>query len=232
MNPIETPPQVQPQNPTGLPPQFSGILPREDKPAGVPPWTVTSTATGGPNRQLYENSRLAGSSVEADAVENSDGFYNAKDPNLAILHEKPQHRMVIYMKAQGKSNREIAKAMSMTESWVSQILRQPWAREQLLKELQLAGRDAIQAALQGAALDSVYTVIAIRDDCKVTKPHVSLAAADSLLDRFLGKATQRVESTSTVKHVAEDAEQVDREIAETEREIARLAGTTQHPTQN
>lgn len=225
---------ITPQKPTAsLPPHLSGIRPRaagerEVAPSGgVPSDSMleyyTEPGSAPVNRQLYKNSSLSGSSIEQDAKDDACGMFNAKDPNFAIQHEKPEHRMAVYLKAQGKSNREIAKLLGYTEAWVSQIIRQPWARVALLREMQAAGRDAIQTTLEGAALDSVLTVISIRDDLSA-KQNVRLAAADSLLDRFLGKPTQRVEQTNTNRTAADSIDGVNRELEELAREEARLTG--------
>jgi predicted transcriptional regulator len=176
-----------------------------------------------PNRQLYENSPLSGSQIEQEAAANSDGFFGAKQPNLAILTEKPQHRMAVYLKATGLSNREIATRLSLSEAWVSQILRQPWAQQQLVKELQLAGRDVVKSVIEASALESVFTLIAIRDDTS-NKASTRLAAADSLLDRAIGKAVQRVESDNTHRQIPAEMSALDKELAELESETARLTG--------
>lgn len=174
------------------------------------------------NRQLWENSQLNGSSAHEDYHEADDRFYNSKDPNLAILHENPRHRLVVMLKAQGHSNRKIAGTVGLSESWVSQILRQPWARQLLVRELREAGRDAIQDLLAGAAEDSVLTLIALRDTA--TEESVRRGASNDLLDRFLGKPTQRVEQNAKVTVTSETVEQLDAELAELEAEEKRLIG--------
>lgn len=179
------------------------------------------------NTQLFENSQLKAlfdDSVERGEtrVDPSAAFFNQKDPNLAILHEKPEHRLVIFMKAKGASNREIAAASGFTEPWVSQILRQPWARARLAEEINKAGRSEIQTVLEGAAVDSVYKLIEIRDD-KDSPASVKRAACVDLLDRFLGKPQQRVEVTQDPL-ASKDVKELDREAENLAREINRLQG--------
>ena len=175
------------------------------------------------NNQLYENSILSGSSCEQDEIDNPERLFNGREPNFAILTEKPEHRIIILLKGQGFSNIEIAEKTGYTNVWVGQILRQPWAKEALVREIQSTGRDEIQTFLQGAALDSLHTLVQLRDDAKVENS-VRRAAADSLADRYLGKATQKVDSVTTVRTTSNDIEAVQREIEELEREEARLTG--------
>jgi hypothetical protein len=178
--------------------------------------------SGAPNKQLYENSPLSGSSVEEEYLEDLDRFFNDKPPNLAIIHEKPEHRQMIYLKAQGYSNREIARVAGYTEAWVSQILRQPWARDRLKEELKHAGRDGVEAILEAAVEDSVWKVIELRD--KAGKEETQLSAAKDLLDRYLGRPTQRVESLNRNLSVnlTGDLDEVNEQLKALEEEEKRL----------
>lgn len=175
------------------------------------------------NGQLFENSQLAGSSIHEAYHESEDKFYNSKDPNLVIKHEHAVHRLMVMLKAQGKTNRKIAELTGKTEPWVSQVLRQPWARQLLVKELREAGRDALQSILEGEAENSLLTLIQLRDDSDADGS-VRRGAANDLLDRFLGKPTQRVESTQKVTVTAESVEELNAELAELDREEQRLIG--------
>lgn len=176
------------------------------------------------NPQLYENSPLCGSPADTDWQENPDRLYGSQPPNLAILKESPRHRMAIFLKAQSLSNREIALRLGFSEAWVCQILRQPWAQERLLKEIQESGRDAVTELLRGAAVDCVMTQISIHSDPKVP-PAARNAAANSLLDRLYGKPTQRVETFNTNTTV-ESVASLDEKLAALEKEEARLRGRT------
>lgn len=176
------------------------------------------------NRQLYENSPLSGSPVEEHYDALDDRFYGDKRPNLAVQREKPEHRIVIFLKAQGLANREIAQRTGYTEPWISQVLRQPWARERLVAEMREAGRDAVQELIKASAEDSVFTLISLRDDPKAPAS-VRAAASNSLLDRYLGKPTQKVESHNTnVNGTLADLDALNKELATLEAEEQRLTG--------
>lgn len=172
------------------------------------------------NRQLYSNSPLSGSDVEQDYENNPDALFNSKEPNLAVKHEKPEHRIVLFLKAQGLSNREISERTGYTQPWISQLLRQPWARERLIKEISSQGRDAVSEVIKAAAEDSVWTLIDVRDTAP--RPSDKLAAANSLLDRFLGKPTQKVEQT--LKELPADPAALQKELELLRQEESRLRG--------
>ena len=172
------------------------------------------------NRQLYENSPIRGSSEEEAFEGREDGLYNPTKPDFGILHEKPEHRLIILLKSQGHSNTEIARLTGYTIPWVGQILRQPWARNRVLEEINKAGRENVSALLESSAVDSVYTIIDLRD--KADDEGVRLRASQDLLDRYLGKATQKVESKSEVKHLSGDIAEVDAELNRVQEELNRL----------
>jgi hypothetical protein len=188
---------------------------------------ASSLRNGNPvNTQIYANSPMSGSSAEQDYRDSGDALFGDKLPNAAIHREQPQHRIVIMLKAQGKSNREIAQLTGHAEQWISQILRQPWARTRLLAEINEAGRDGVYELLRGEVTNSIFKVIEVRDS-EVSEPNVKLAAANSLLDRFLGKPTQRVESINQHTHAAAtDPAKLDEELRQAEAEVARLTGVT------
>jgi predicted transcriptional regulator len=172
------------------------------------------------NPQAYVNNRELFAEVEAElAKDPTADFFNAKEPNLAIKTESPKHRLICYLKSQGLSNHEIALKVGVTPQWVSQIVRQPWARKVIAEEMRAAGRDALTTIIEAAAEDSVYKLIEVRDDEKAPK-NVQLAAANSLLDRYLGKPTQKIESEVTKKSV--DVDELQAELATATAELKRL----------
>lgn len=158
-------------------------------------------------------------------------FHNAKDPNRVIQREKPEHRMVLFMKAQMLSNREIAKELDLTTTTVSQITRQPWFRHALARRMEDAGGDILRKTLEGVALDCVYNLITIANGQQEGAKVADIRAAnDSLLDRFLGKATQRVEQFDGGKvPTTNEIESLDRQLEETRQEVARLSGAESKP---
>jgi len=174
------------------------------------------------NKQIYSNSRMSGSAIEQHYEEMPDALFADTKPNLVVEHEQPLHRAMVFLKAQGLSNKEIAKRTGKTEPWISQILRQPFARIQLVKELTLAGRDSVNELIKASAEDSVYKLIEVRDNPKA-KDSDKISAAKELLDRAFGKPTQHVETQITSRTLS-DVTELDTKIAELEAEATRLKG--------
>lgn len=141
-------------------------------------------------------------------------------PNIQIQHEKPEHRIMVYLKAQGYTNREIAKATGYTDAWVSQVTRQPWFKERLTAEIREAGLDPVKQFLSAEALPSLEVLAQIRDN--TAAPAASrITAANSVLDRVFGKPTQHIESESTinVKNAKQSVEEINKELSAIEDQL-------------
>ena len=137
--------------------------------------------------------------------------------------EGPLHRLIILLKAQGQPNKEIAALLNCTPVTVSLVLRQPWARELLLKLMHDHGEDAIASLLKSTAADSIHTLIELRDDLDVPAA-IRRQSASDMLDRFLPKPTQKVEVASI--SLSLDVKQIDAELAALEAEERRLCPKT------
>jgi hypothetical protein len=101
------------------------------------------------------------------------------------------------------------------------IVRQEWAQEVILQTIHDNGGNAVKQLLEGAAEDSVLTLISERDN-EEAKPSERISASRELLDRYLGKPTQRVETQKLPD--ATSVSELDREIAELEAEQRKLQG--------
>jgi lambda repressor-like predicted transcriptional regulator len=141
-----------------------------------------------------------------------DALYKDRPSTWDIKREQPHHRIIILLKAQGFSNREIAKQMEMDPVTISQVLRQPWARERLLKILEEKGGSAVESFIKGEAINSLQTLVEVRDDPMSGAP-ARVSASNSLLDRYLGKAVQRTENLSVSAETS---------LAELDSRLARL----------
>lgn len=174
------------------------------------------------NKQLFENRGLD-TEAQVGYEMSEDRLHNDRTPNLGVVREQPVHRVMILLKAQGLSNTEIAKKLGCTGPWVSQVLRQPWARQRLLDELNQAGRPVIQSLLAGEAVNSIMTLIEVRDNASA-KPSERAGAANSLLDRYLGKPVAIVEQHNITEPTSKDVDELDRELVRLEQEAKMLKG--------
>jgi len=137
-----------------------------------------------------------------------------------VQSEKPWHRLAIMMACNGSTVTEIAEKLERTVAWVSILLRQPWARERLTREIMAAGRNEIETLLKSAGPDAIRRIVQLSESS--ANENVKLAANRDILDRLLGKAVQKVEATNVVVNV--NPKDLDAEIAKLEAEERRLLG--------
>lgn len=177
------------------------------------------------NKQLYQNSALAGSPVESLVNELTNGLFQSQKPNLAILHEKAHHRLILLLKLKGLSNREVAKQMEMSEAWVSQITRQPWFQLALVQELKETKEEIVDSIVKVEATNAIYKLVNLMQSAK--SEEVQKSCAVEILNRHLGKPIQRTEHSGEIKHKISDLDDINAELAELEKEEKKLLRGTE-----
>lgn len=125
-----------------------------------------------------------------------DALFNDTPDYLSILQERPEHRVMLWMAANGNSTKQIADATNYSVGHVSAVKRQPWFKVMFVRLTSDLGRDTVQEFLKGEVMDSLVTLRDVRDDEDARKAD-RIVASNSLLDRFLGKPTVHVESKNT-----------------------------------
>ena len=112
-----------------------------------------------------------------------------------VVQEKPIHRTAAMLFASGWTTREVAKACDLGEGTVRNLLRTPWFQERVTQLLALNGGQDIMALFRSEQFASLATLIEVRDDPKASAA-VRAKVANDILDRVLGRAVQRIESTN------------------------------------
>ena len=117
-------------------------------------------------------------------------LFNNREEYVGLKREKPEHRIIAFLKAGGHNNVEIAEITGYTSVMVSNILRQPWTREIILDEIRKAGRDKVHEVLEAACPEAVLKL----EEVMRTAPSadVQRKAANDILDRVYGKASQPI----------------------------------------
>ncbi|MBX7157234.1 MAG: hypothetical protein K1X66_02440 [Verrucomicrobiae bacterium] len=156
-----------------------------------------------------------------DSLTEPRSLHNQRRPNVEIKSEKPEHRIMLYLKAQGLSNKEIAKKTNYKESWVSQVTRQEWFRKALLDELKEEGSTKVKKLLANEAINSIMKVVELRDSASSEK--VQMSCAMDLIDRHFGKAAQKVEKTNEHKFTFQEVTKVDAKIEMITKRINELS---------
>lgn len=132
-------------------------------------------------------------------------LYNGREPAYVLQSERPVHRAIIFLAAQGLSYVEIAQQLGITPVCVQYVVKQDWAQEEILKQIHDNGGEAVAVVLQQQALPSVMKLIELRESEKVAA-EVQRKAANDLLDRIFGRPNQPVTHRSEDLQEMSDAE--------------------------
>lgn len=149
-----------------------------------------------------------------------DSLFGAKSCTLVWKNEKPEHRLMLWLRLQGHSNKEIAAITGYKAVAISQITRQPWFLEAFTRISTEMGKDAVDRFLTGETVPTLQKLVSLRDNAE--SEQVQLAASNSILDRIRGKPTVRVESKSesNVTVAVFDAEKLREEYARNQQILA------------
>ena len=131
-------------------------------------------------------------------------LHNQRQPLYTLKAERPEHRAIIMMKASAMTNKEIAAAIGWTAQSVMYVVKQPWAVDQILREIENAGREPVLQLLKVSAMEAAEAVIGVMRGAESDK--VRLDAAKEILDRNFGKATQKMEISNKAPSEFSDAE--------------------------
>lgn len=134
--------------------------------------------------------------------------------------EQPIVMLAAFMAAAGRTRSEICAAVGRSPTWLQNIRQQPAFKKRVEDMCREAGKDMVKATLEGMVLPSIET---LNDICQNPNERSTarVAAANSILDRFLGKPTQVIESTSklNISTAASTADAVKHELAQIDEEL-------------
>jgi hypothetical protein len=155
---------------------------------------------------------------------------------VRIQKENSRHRVLVYLFAQGGTAKNVFLdlggrwddekncAISGTGEYSYQhllnIRRQPWFQDELLSVIAESGSPLVEAKLKLEMMSSLETLIEVRDN-RQEKGATRVAAANSLLDRHLGRPTQKIVAEAPVSVGYYEAER-DELIAKKERLLEEM----------
>lgn len=134
------------------------------------------------------------------------------------VQDNPQARRILYLKAQGLSNNEIAKLEGVSYPWVSITIRQPWFQEELARILHVTGMDAVRKKAMAYGVTAMDTAFELMHDA--ASENVKAQCAFQLMKIGIGE-TQNIR-TQEVHDL--DPTQLAEEIARKEAELANIQG--------
>lgn len=133
---------------------------------------------------------------------------------------QPIHVLMCYMLAAGRTVKEIAEATGYSYAAVYSATKQPWFRERFLDITKEAGLDAVQAFVKGECIRSLETLVEMRDNIG-NKGSERISAANSILDRALGKPAVYVKSESSLNlsTAADTKDEIERQLSAIQGEL-------------
>jgi hypothetical protein len=123
---------------------------------------------------------------------NGGVFVGARPPIWDLEHEQPWHRTAAYFFAMGDTSKNVALKLGKSQPAVQNLLRQPWFQKLVTQLMAENGNRDISKLFQAEQLNNYCTLVEIRDSPD-TSAAIKLKCAEVMLDRSMGKATQRVE---------------------------------------
>ena len=136
--------------------------------------------------RLKSNQDLGDMVVDTVEQQTARPLHNGSKPSYHVQRERAEHRAIIMMKAAAMSNQQIADTLGKSYHMVQNLVKQPWAIEQILEEIERAGREPVMQLLKVTAMDAAKAVV---DVMQSSDGKTKLNAANSILDRVFGKAT-------------------------------------------
>lgn len=135
-----------------------------------------------------------------------------------IMRELAWHHTAVRLKATGASNTEVARVLGKSVVEVGRVVNQIWFQNRLREYIE--GDEFIKGLemrLRGRAGRAVEVLSEAMDNTGVSSLQVK--AADSVLDRALGKATQKMEVENRYSIDMDNIEELRRRKEELERQL-------------
>lgn len=134
----------------------------------------------------------------------------------APAKEKFWHRTAEYLAAAGYTAQEIAEATGYSEDQVKNLQKAPWFQAAVTDIIHKSGGSDIMTLIKAQQQKALSVLVEVLDNPKAPA-NTRAAVANSILDRVMGKATQRVEHAGTIASSDPVAE-----MAQLEDEVRRL----------
>lgn len=152
-------------------------------------------------------------------------FHNAK-AIVVLQTEKPWHRYALHLAARAKMSAvDIAQVLQVSPASVRTLFRQEWFQKQYDTLVSSRADTLYEQLMEGEDVNSLLTLIELRDNPNVKAPTRAACAFD-ILDRMKGKAIQRSMSVSTTLQSKQDIDALKAEYALLEAEEQELLGAS------
>jgi hypothetical protein len=153
-------------------------------------------------------------------------FWGKKDPIWELDKEEPWHRMAAFAFGLGATCRDVARKLGKSEPAVQNLLRHKWFQEKVTAIMAEYGARDVMELFRAEQFNSLVTLVEMRDNPKIPSS-TRVTCARDILDRALGKPTQRVETVAiaTSEDPVGEVERLESEIARLRRDVNPTAGS-------
>lgn len=166
-------------------------------------------AVASPGGTIPMEERIARGYINADSAQplppDADALFGATKAYINYKKEQPSHRLMLWYKLQGYSNKEVSALVGYSYHTVCQVVKQLWFQEAFCRLAEEMGKDAINTFLEGEVMPALMRTVDLAKNSE--SEAIRTANNREILDRFLGKSTVKVESKSAVdiNHTVVDA---------------------------
>lgn len=178
----------------------------QSKCSGAEPETKLAAQTLQLNEAAKQTQPAAAPTFHIDADRIAPPFYKAPGveatPRWQRQQERPHHRLIAILSAEGRTTQEIADTLDLCIQTVRDVRREPFCQK-LIAELQAqAGINIVRKKLELATPQAAQTLVDIMSGAIDSSPGVRKQAAESILDRVFGPTPQ------TINHITKDASEL------------------------
>lgn len=145
-----------------------------------------------------------------------DSLFGARPSYQLIKNERPEHRLILWLKLQGHSTKEVAAQTGYTDVHIRTICKQPWFIENFCRQAKELGTSAVNTFLEGEVMPALVRTVELAQGSKVDA--VRLSANREILNRFLGKSVVHAD----VKTTSHSTLEVVHDIAKLQEEERKL----------
>lgn len=139
-------------------------------------------------------------------------LHNGRSAGYLLKAEKPEHRFITLLAAQGFTPKEIAEQTGYSTVMINYVIKQEWAQEFIVGAMAESGGQGIEVALKHAAVKAALGMEDLLQRAQEAKQlEVERKVRKDMQDRWFGTAAQ------VVQHVQVDPSDL------TDEELAKLA---------
>lgn len=132
---------------------------------------------------------------------------NGRSPAYVLKAEKPEHRFICFLLAQGFTAKEISDEHGYTTAMIGYVAKQDWAKEFIVQAMAEVGGQGIVATLKEHAIKAALDMDELRLRAKAANQlETERKICKDIMDRYYGQSAQLVQHVTVDPNTLSDAE--------------------------